>query len=231
MKEKDIITFDYDKRIHEVLDTSWKIFKSQFLNHRHGILKEAPFQHHFADIISKVGTLFSLTRQDTFLVDLETKCENIRDKTKYIDISCEFFDKIKCAIELKFKLKKQGAQDWGRIDTYVDIESLELITQDNLFDCRIGKFYLVTNDRIYVNQSSKGVGAVFCTYDGFVTTPNKTLNYPDNKGRREVFVTLQNQYIFNWEQIDDWYFLDFTIIKPKPDKAYTVAEKRQKHVI
>lgn len=108
MKNPEIIEFEYSQRLNEVLQQSWKIFKSQFIFKRNKITKEAPFQHHFAQIIKNVGDLYSISEKDLFKVDLETKCENIKGKTKYIDITCEFVDKINCAIELKFKTAQQG---------------------------------------------------------------------------------------------------------------------------
>jgi hypothetical protein len=224
MKEKEIIEFEYPKRLNEVLDLSWKIFKSQFIHGRHEINKEAPFQHHFAQIIRNVGNLYSIAEKDLFKVDLETKCENINGKSKYIDVSCEFVDQIKCAIELKFKTAQQGAQDHGRIDAYVDINALELVT-DKLFD--LGKFYMITNSTPYINQSVKGVGTVFATHNGHITEKGQEFWY-DSKGREHVRLTLRNSYHFEWEKINDWYFLDLTIDK-NIEKAYNVKEIRKKH--
>lgn len=132
MSSKGIVKFEYSERLKEILDESWKIFKSQFIYQRHQINKEAPFQHHFAQIIRNVGNLYSIGEKDLFKVDLETKCDNVKGKSKYIDISCEFVNEINCAIELKFKTALQGAQDHGRIDAYVDIEALEIVTEVNL---------------------------------------------------------------------------------------------------
>lgn len=208
MKKINIIDFNYENRLNQVLDESWKIFKSQFINKRHDINKEAPFQHHFAQIIRSVGELYSLDKKDLFKVDLETKIENIKGKSKYLDISCEYVDKINCAMELKFKTKQQGAQDHGRIDAYVDIEALELIVDMKKFNQ--GKFYMITNSTPYINKSKVGVGVVFSTHDGYVTKKNKLL-HTDSKGREHIEVTLRNSYCFQWEKINDWYFLDLTI--------------------
>ena len=196
MKEKDIVNFDYTERLKEVLDISWKIFKSQFIYGRHEINKEAPFQHHFAQIIRNIGNLFSIAEKDLFKVDLETKCENINGKPKYIDISCGFIDKINCAIELKFKTAQQGAQDHGRIDAYRDIYALELVTE-KLFN--LGKFYMITNSTPYINQSKKGVGTVFATHNEHVTEKGKEFWY-DSKGREDVRFTLRDSYHFEWEK-------------------------------
>jgi len=209
MKEKKIIEFDYFKRLNEVLDLSWKIFKSQFIYGRHEINKEAPFQHHFAQIIRQVGELYSIAEKDIFKVDLESKCENVNGKSKYIDITCGFVDKIKCAMELKFKTAQQGAQDYGRIDTYVDIKALELVTE-SLFD--LGKFYMITNSTAYIKQSLKGVGTIFAIHDGHVTKKGQVF-HSEAKGRENIRLSLRNSYHFEWEKIADWYFLDLTVAK------------------
>ncbi|NOY51050.1 MAG: hypothetical protein GXO88_10885 [Chlorobi bacterium] len=210
MNEKKIIPTDYKSRMNEIMSVSWKIFISQFINNRHVINKEAPFQHHFAQIIRTVGELYSINESDLFKVDLETKLENIKGKSKYVDLTCQFDKIINCGIELKFKLKRQGAQDWGRIDSYVDIESLEIaILEKKEFD--LGKFYLITDDTAYINKSKRGSGTIFCLHDGHKTIPNHELNYPNNKGRHKVFVTLKNKYTMKWEKVNNWYFLEFTI--------------------
>lgn len=223
MKETNIIEFDYLNRLNEILDISWKIFKSQFIYEKHEISKEAPFQFHFAQIIQNVGNLYSITEKDLFKVDLETKCENIKGKSKYIDITCKFIDQINCAIELKFKTTKQGAQDHGRIDAYVDIEALELVT-NKYFD--FGKFYMITDSEPYINQSTKGVGTVFATHNGYISEEGKELFF-NSKGREHIRVNLQSSYKFEWQKINGWYFLDLTV--GKRDKTYNFEEVRKTH--
>ena len=192
MIEKKIIPKDYRCRINEIMSVSWKIFISQFINNRHVINTEAPFQHHFAQIVRTVGELYSINESDLFKVDLETKVVNIKGKSKYVDLTCQFDKIFKCGIELKFKLKKQGAQDWGRIDAYVDIESLEIaVFKQKEFD--LGKFYMITDDTAYINKSTRGSGTIFCIHDGYETKPGSELN-TNNKGRQGVFVTLNNKY-------------------------------------
>jgi hypothetical protein len=208
LKEADIIEFDYRERLNAVLDQSWKIFKSQFIHGRHEINKEASFQHHFAQIIRSVGNLYSLGEKDLFKVDLEAKCSDIKGKSKYLDVTCEFVDEINCAIELKFKTARQGAQDHGRIDAYVDIEALELVTASQ-YDC--GKFYMITDSTAYVNASARGVGTEFAMHHGNKSEAEKRFNYPKSKGREDVVVYLNGSYLFEWEKIGDWYFLELTI--------------------
>ena|GEM_PF-1484199 len=49
------------------------------------------------------------------------------------------------AIELKFKTEQQGAQDHGRIDAYVDIEAVELVTKSQFTFVR---FYMITDSKM-----------------------------------------------------------------------------------
>ncbi|QSE96111.1 hypothetical protein [Fulvivirga lutea] len=208
MIEGKTISKPYDIRIHEILDESWKIFKSQFIHGRHEINKEAPFQHHFAQIIRSVGNLYSIGESDLFKVDLETKCDNIRGKSKYVDITCEFYNHINCAIELKFKTARQSAQDHGRVDAYLDIEAVEQLVEQQ-FD--LGKFYMITDSTAYINPSKKGVGTVFTLHNKHVTSSDRLV--ANTVGRMGIEVTLNGEYVMNWEQIDHWYFLDLTINK------------------
>jgi hypothetical protein len=206
----ELLSIDHNVRIRSILDASWTIFKSKFIYGRRPVLKEAPFQHHFANIISNVGGLYCIERPDSFFVDLETKCENIKNKSMYLDITCSFGNNsdVSCAIELKFKTHKQGAQDWGRIDAYVDIEALELACKAGY---SLGKFYMITDSSAYVNRSRRGAGTVFATHHGFESLMKQKMCYPECKGRTDVEVILEHFYRFQWEKVNQWYFLDLTI--------------------
>jgi hypothetical protein len=207
MIEANVIPIEYNQRVDAVMSLSWKVFKSQFIYQRYHISKEAPFQHHFADIIRQVGSLHCLNRQDVFLVDLETQCKNVKGKNKYLDITCEFVNHIKCAIELKFKKESQGAQDHGRIDIYTDIEALELVCS-HLYD--VGKFYTITDSAPYINESKRGVGTIFPTHNGHITKLNNEI-ISLSKGRENIIINLRNSYTFNWEKMGKWYFLEITV--------------------
>lgn len=203
---------DYKKRLNEIIDFSWYIFKRQFLDGRFVITTEAPFQHYFANIISSVGNLYCTQRTDIFCVNLETREENIRGKRKFIDITCEFPEqKIKSAIELKFKTKAQAAQDYGRIDAFIDIEALEHACT-NGYD--FGTFFMITDSTTYIKQSKKGVGVEFAMHHNAQT---KLTEYccPECKGRQNVKVLLKHKYKFNWEDSNskEWHFLKLDIKK------------------
>lgn len=190
-----------------VVDQSWIILKSRFLQGRHDIPLEAPFQHYFANILSAYGELCCTGRTDLFLVDLESKMQGVPCR-EYIDVVCSFHAHAKCAIELKFKTARQGAQDHGRIDVYQDIECLERARQSGF---NFARFYMITDSQVYVNPSRRGVGTVFATHDGHLTTAGETFHCPQCIGRENIRLTLQNPYTFQWEQIGNWFFLELHI--------------------
>ena len=195
-----LISKDYNERIKEIVRLAWNIFISQYTFGRLDINKEAPFQHHLATILKEVGGLYTLNKTEIFFVDLETKCENIKGKNKYIDITFGFRGDIKCSMELKFKTKRQGAQTYGRIDAYLDLEALELSQQCG-YD--LGFFFMITDDPSYIDHSKSGIGALFPLHDGARIVPKEYLS----KGKRVVDITLKNEYLVNWEKHEDLYFL------------------------
>ena len=225
MKNPDILPTDAIIRIDEILDISWRILKTRFIEGRYVISREATFQHYFAHIISTIGDTYCITRSEKFMVDLEEKLEvkNNNDEVKknYIDITCGFSrggkePKEKTAIELKFKTETQGAQNEARINVFRDVERLEKAKSEHSF--AQGRFYMITDHQVYVNESKTGVGTVFATHDGARTQANHEFHYPDSKSIEDVKVNLKNSYLFEWEKIDkksdkkeDWYFLELKV--------------------
>ena len=226
MKNPDILPTDAIIRIDEILDISWRILKTRFIEGRYVISREATFQHYFAHIISTIGDTYCITRTEKFMVDLEVKLEgkNNKDEVKksYIDITCGFSrggkdSQEKTAIELKFKTKKQGASNDGKNNVFQDIERLEKTINEPSFGQ--GRFYMITDHQAYVNESTRGgLGTEFTTHDGAETPANHEFYYPESKSKQNVKVNLKNSYLFEWEKIDkksdkkeDWYFLELKV--------------------
>jgi hypothetical protein len=138
-------------KLDVVVNKSWEILISKFLYGRFELAKEAPFQHQFANVLRSVGELYCFSRTEMFLVDLETKEKNVFGKTKFVDITICFIENGKvtssAAIELKFKKKSQGADDFARIDSYIDIVSLEEMKNRGY---NKSYFYMITDDPIYM---------------------------------------------------------------------------------
>lgn len=209
MEAVPIISQDYKQRLATILDAAWRIFQSQFICGRYLVTKEAPFQFHFANVLNSLGNLYCLSREGIFAVDLETKLDGVKGKTKYIDITCAFLNAdVSCAIELKYKTAKQGAQDHGRIDAYTDIEAVEIATQKG-YD--LGRFFMITDSSTYLYKSTKGVGTVFAMHEGHTPAMNLAINYTKSKGREHVSVNFRKKHTFHWEHHEQWHFLAMPI--------------------
>lgn len=192
------------EKMEIVIKESWNIFKCKFMNERFNVTKEAPFQHHLANIIKSVGDLYCFSRTEMFLVDLETKIDNIKQKTKFVDITCYFYKDGKVtskgAIELKFKKKSQGADDFARIDSYVDIEALEKCLD---YGFNVAYFGMITDNSIYTRKSAeRTTGEIFSMRNGYTAPVNTPISNPNCKGRSEVVVTLKYPHEFTWNSID-----------------------------
>jgi hypothetical protein len=205
MKSANLLPETHEERLSAVVMLAWTILKTRIIHGRHHIRTEAPFQHYFGHILSIVGETFCSSREDRFVVDLEERVLGIKDKSKFIDIVCGFKNSnTYCAIELKFKTNNQGAQDFGRIDSYVDIEAVELAIEKKNY--AMGFFFIVTDSTAYIKPSRIGVGTIFPLHDGAIISPG-IFSAPKCKGREHILVTLRQAYSFLWEKRDSWYFM------------------------
>lgn len=196
-------------KLDEVVIKSWEILISKFLCGRFDLTKEAPFQHQFANVLRSVGELYCFSRTEMFLVDLETKEPNVFGKTKFVDITICFLENGKvtssAALELKFKKKSQGADDFARIDSYIDIASLEEM-KNRSYDKSY--FYMITDDPIYNKKSREGTtGEIFSMRDDYSPKANEVISNPKCKGRSDVEIVFSNVHTFKWKKKKDWNFL------------------------
>src|SRR6266478_2581637 len=107
MKPNQLLPTHHAQRLSHLVDQSWVILKSRFVQGRHEIALEAPFQHYFAHILSAYGALCCTLRNDLFLVDLECRQPGANGGREYLDIGCSFPNHdARCAVELKFKTAK-----------------------------------------------------------------------------------------------------------------------------
>jgi len=215
MKKFNSLPDSHLDRMTEIIDFSWRSLKSQFLDKRLEFSIEASFQHYFAQVISNTGELFCSKRNDVFHVDLETRSKALGRPTR-IDITCSFGrTQVKCAIELKFKTAKQGAQDLGRIGAFEDIQKLEEYVSR---DYDLGRFYFITDSSAYVKKSKRGNGTIFTMHDGAVTKSNSVFPYMAQgkvidgvKQYIEREIQLNDSYVFSWENKNNWYFLEVLV--------------------
>lgn len=137
---------DYKELFDEIISLAWRNFIRKF---RRGeimasekSLSEVMFQFCFANEIQSTGREY-IGSDKVLEVNLETKWSNPKADTvqpKLIDITCHIIDdgeeKYACAIELKFKRKRDAKGTFGKdrmargLDDYGDEEISELAEQE-----------------------------------------------------------------------------------------------------
>lgn len=145
-----------------------------------------PFNTTWLIPLDSLGELYCFSRTESFLVDLETRIDDVFGKTKFVDITFSYYDggKItaKGAMELKFKKKSQGADDFVRINSYINIQSLEECLNRG-YD--VAYFCMVTDNSIYTCESVKGTtGDIFSMRNGYTSKVNLQISNPNCKGRK-----------------------------------------------
>ena len=143
-------------------------------------------------------------------IEFDSKVLVSGEETKIDDTSEPINQKeIKASLELKFKTKLQGAQDFGRIDSYVDIEALEQSLERGYIT---GRFFMITDSTAYINKSKKGVGTIFAMHKEHMSKPG-IFQSKVCKGRENVMIELKDTYKFDWEYLRNFYFLELKINK------------------
>ena len=164
---------DYKELFDEIISLAWRNFIRKF---RRGeimasekSLSEVMFQFCFANEIQSTGREY-VGSDKVLEVNLETKWSNPKTDTvqpKLIDITCHIIDdgeeKYACAIELKFKRKRDAKGTFGKdrmFKFYKDIEYLEQeisVTEKDKPKPSYseGRFYCITDNAGYFEKTCK----------------------------------------------------------------------------
>lgn len=222
----------YHLLLKSIMDESWERFVQLFTSHkimyRDLSMNEAMFQFHFANLIQTIGN-DKVSQNETFEVNLETRwypnCKNGKKSKKYkdIDITCYIYcgeeKKYSCAIELKFKRKRNKKGTFAKdrmFNIYRDLEYLEHEIGINGKNGQYqeiyseGRFYFMTDNIDYVNRQVENTGKEIvpfglkkdtCTASGkIVIDSKKELN-------------LNKSYHINWVSYGEWHFLEIDVTK------------------
>ena len=223
---------DYKGLFDEIISLSWKNFIEKF---RQGeimasekSLSEVMFQFCFANEIQSIGRKY-VGSGKTFEVNLETKwCEPKAGRVppKFIDITCHIVDdgkeKYACAIELKFKRKRDAKGTFAKdrmFKFYKDIQYLEqeisVIEKDKFKPSYSeGRFYCITDNNRYVENTCKDDNNIEFGFRNRSHTTSKEIHV-----KTEGDVKLEQSYFVQWESyniprngnMQDWHFLEIKI--------------------
>ena len=203
-----------EKRMKEVVDTSYKLLTNK-INHRSiKVDNEAGFQLQFAYILKSLGQLYEYSNDERFSIelqkniDLEDKTEKSDTNKAKIDIFLELKNKdkyCKCAIELKYFKKDNHAEPNNRYKTFADISNLEKYKSQGIDICY---FIIWTDHEHYVNKDKYSDNTKdFDFRDGIKYNKNTTLSYRTPTPQGDDII-LTNDYEFIWDKL---YFLKLEV--------------------
>jgi len=178
---------------------------------------EASFQLEFGHILKTIGQLYEFRLTDKFHLEFETYI-NLTEKSKKsnsykarVDLLLKYQDNqtsTKTAIELKFFKKENHAEPNNRYKVFEDISNLELYKENDIDLCY---FILATDHQHYVNQDDYSIDTGdFDFRDKKTYTKGKVLQYR-TKTPQGPDITLGQNYAFNWDVVNDFYFLKLKV--------------------
>lgn len=203
---------DFKNRVNSIVDICWDSFSAKVGCGLIVINKEASMQLQFAYILKNSLDLAVYNDDESLEIELETaipvngrlrECDIVIQMTKGAE---ELFLPIemKCYKEFASSGGKRGASDIFMKDVYQDLELLESYTKNNHYGNGIG---LVMTDlsRIPFPKSKRGKKWNYDISDGTVLSGITVKNTPI--GGYGVNITLNKNYMFNWNQVNNYYFL------------------------
>lgn len=199
--------------IREVVNYSYKLLMQKMRIVNDPVLEggclaienEASMQLELGVILKTIGHLYEFTPNDKFIVLLEkkekldgaiktNKSDNeFKNYAARIDIYIEYND-AKAVLELKYLLKRNGAEPDNRFRVYADLYNLELCQQKGYDLCF---FILVTDNEKYVDGTIKGNAQEFIMRDGDTFKAETPLKY-SNKCNKIFY--MKYNYTFKWDR-------------------------------
>lgn len=176
-------------------------------------------QLQFAYILQQMLPLVIFKKSEKVVIELET---TVFDGSNYreadvIVTARENESEYKIAIELKCYKKlassggNRGASDIFMKDVYQDLNYLENYYREKKADYGIG---LVMTDFKKIVHPEKKQGKCWI-YDTSCGSLTKIGYYSTPIGGKSVNINLEKQYLFDWNQVNDYYFVLLENKNPK----------------
>ncbi len=207
MKEEQVRLTD------EIVETAYGLLIKKLAFGGLTAKNEPAFQLEFGAILKTVGQLYEFRLIDKFNLEFETYIslneKSIKSKSNRarVDILIKYQDDktlTQAVIELKFFKKHNHREPNNRYDVFEDISNLEKYRKHNIDLCY---FILATDHSHYVNQEqySEDTGDFDFRHAKEYKSGN-VLKYKTDKPYGDDLI-LNGDYRFNWEKIEDLYFL------------------------
>jgi hypothetical protein len=205
------------KLTEEIVNSAYKLLIHKLAFGGLTAKNEASFQLEFGHILKTLGQLYEFRLVDKFHLEFETYI-NLTEESKKskstkarVDLLLKYQDDhtlTKTAIELKFFKRENHAEPNNRYKVFEDISNLELYKMHDIDLCY---FIIATDHPHYVNQDNYSADTSdFDFRDKKTYTSGTPLQYK-TKTPQGPDITLRQNYTFNWDTVNDFYFLKLKV--------------------
>lgn len=194
------------EKLNKIVRQAFELLMFKILEGSLEINNEISLQLHFGVILQQLGKMYEFSRDDRFIILLETKKEitptsKTPNKKARCDIELQFYhkNKLESKAYIEIKLFKGGPNETvteNRFSVMCDIENLEHYKDDGKSLC----YLLVVTDNI--NHTINKANLNLCIGNGAIARGRIRQNGKE--------VLLSGNYTFKWESCnkkDKYYFL------------------------
>jgi hypothetical protein len=201
------------KLTEEIIETAYKLLTHKLAYGGLIARNESAFQLEFGHILKILGQLYEFRLTDKFHLEFETYISlsgtsiKIKSDRARVDLLLKYEDNeslTKAAIELKFFKKENHREPNNRYDVFKDISNLEIYKSHDVDLCY---FILATDHAHYCHQYAYSQDtADFDFRQGEKYKAGSILQYKTVTPYGDD-ISLNQDYNFNWDKINDLYFL------------------------
>jgi len=205
------------KLAEEIIETAYKLLTHKLALGGLTARNESAFQLEFGHILKTLGQLYEFRLEDKFHLEFEsyivlseTSIKSKSDRAR-VDLLLKYQDDdylTTAAIELKFFKKANHREPNNRYDVFKDISNLEIYKGQEIDLCY---FILATDHSHYCYQNDYSQDtADFDFRDGKKYKAGTILQYKTKKPYG-ADISLNQDYDFKWDRINDLYFLKLKV--------------------
>jgi len=205
------------KLTEEIIETAYRLLTHKLAFGGLTSRNESSFQLEFGHILKTLGQLYEFRLADKFHLEFETYISlnetSIKSKSNRarVDLLLSYQDdniSTKSAIELKFLKKENHREPNNRYDVFKDISNLELYKKHDIDLCY---FILATDHSHYFDRTSYSMDTSdFDFRNGKEYKAKTVLQYKTDKPYGKD-ISLNQNYTFRWDKINDLYFLKLKV--------------------
>jgi len=201
----------------EIIETAYKLLIRKLAFGGITAKNEAAFQLELGHILKTIGQLYEFRLADKFHLEFETyislNTQSIKSKTDRarVDILIKYQDDhstTKAAIELKYFKRANHREPNNRYDVFKDISNLEMYRHHDIDICY---FILATDHAHYVEQEIYSADTADFDFRHEKRYKSGTILKYKTASPYGADLSLQNDYDFNWDRVNDLYFLKLKV--------------------